>query len=146
RFYVRMQSLQICVVGWLLCGIVGALSQVNISNSNNVANFRLGTVDAMVMIVPGNTDQGVVKGMLHITTYLNGGLLIRGTVNGLTPGLHGIRIHTAGQLTNQCRDAAGHFNPYMNTHGSPNDAVRHIVDLGNVSANDMGVADVHIVD
>ncbi|CAL4112897.1 unnamed protein product, partial [Meganyctiphanes norvegica] len=149
RLFVRMQSLHKCVVvGWLLCGIVGALPQVHFPGPDNDANSKTGsgTVDALVRIVPGNTDQGVVTGVLDITNYPSGGLLIRGSVTGLTPGLHGFHIHTEGQLTNQCRDAAGHFNPFMNTHGSPNDAIRHVGDLGNVYANAKGVAHLHIVD
>jgi superoxide dismutase, Cu-Zn family len=64
-----------------------------------------------------------------------------GTITGLPvndagtefEGQHGFHIHTfsAGQ---GCARAAGHYNPFGVTHGAPTDAVRHVGDLGNISA------------
>ncbi|CAL4128290.1 unnamed protein product, partial [Meganyctiphanes norvegica] len=100
---------------------------------------------AVVNIQPGNTDQGVVGGSLNITRH-NSGILITGYVTGLTPGKHGFHIHTEGLLTNQCKDAAGHFNPFMKNHASPDDTHRHVGDLGNIVADDSGVAKLYILD
>jgi len=73
-------------------------------------------------------------------------VFLNGTITGLTPGLHGFHIHMTGDLRQGCASAAGHFNPYMQPHGSPQDRSRHIGDLGNIMANAGGVAEVMLVD
>jgi Cu-Zn family superoxide dismutase len=70
---------------------------------------------------------------------------IFGTIEGLDDGLHGFHIHAFGNLSNNCAAAGGHFNPFNSTHGSPDVAVRHVGDLGNILA-EHGKAEVHIRD
>ncbi|RDA85764.1 hypothetical protein CP532_6320, partial [Ophiocordyceps camponoti-leonardi (nom. inval.)] len=52
----------------------------------------------------------------------------------------GFHVHTFGNLTGGCASAGPHYNPFNQTHGSPNDTVRHVGDLGNIKADDQGVA------
>ncbi len=33
-------------------------------------------------------------------------------IYGLEEGLHGFHVHAEGALTDECRDAGGHFNPF----------------------------------
>uniref|UniRef100_A0A077K9Z7 Superoxide dismutase [Cu-Zn] n=1 Tax=Penaeus japonicus TaxID=27405 RepID=A0A077K9Z7_PENJP len=100
--------------------------------------------DAVVDIVPGSNPN--IRGTLYLYRRRSGGVNIRGTVTGLTPGLHGFHVHAEGDLRNSCKAAGGHFNPFMKNHGSPMDGHRHAGDLGNIVADYDGVARFHIAD
>ncbi|EGR32357.1 copper/zinc superoxide dismutase family protein [Ichthyophthirius multifiliis] len=71
---------------------------------------------------------------------------ITATVNGLKTGLHGFHIHQFGNLTEGCKTAGPHFNPFQKTHGGPHDVERHVGDLGNIQAVEGQQAQFSIVD
>jgi Cu-Zn family superoxide dismutase len=56
---------------------------------------------------------------------------------GLTPGVHGIHVHTVGACSPTFAAAGGHFNPAGEHHG------HHAGDLNNITANLAGVAHLH---
>jgi Cu-Zn family superoxide dismutase len=71
------------------------------------------------------------------------GVRIRGRVQGLKPGKHGFHIHEFGDLRSADGKSAGeHFNPMGVRHGGPADRSRHAGDLGNITANSQGEAQV----
>ncbi|XP_065205513.1 superoxide dismutase [Cu-Zn]-like isoform X2 [Planococcus citri] len=80
-----------------------------------------------------------IKGNITFT-QTRSGVLISGTIAGLSKGHHGFHIHEKGDLSNGCVSTGGHFNPDKKNHGSPSDKERHVGDLGNIEANDLGVA------
>ncbi|HEV2296130.1 MAG TPA: superoxide dismutase family protein [Tepidisphaeraceae bacterium] len=68
---------------------------------------------------------------------------ISGEISGLQPNSrHGIHIHETGDLSApDLSSAGGHFNPDNHPHGAPaTQGAVHAGDLGNLEANDQGVA------
>mmetsp|Transcript_15704 Transcript_15704/g.28304 ORF Transcript_15704/g.28304 Transcript_15704/m.28304 type:complete len:209 (+) Transcript_15704:61-687(+) len=65
--------------------------------------------------------------------------LVTYEIYGLTPGKHALHVHES-PVDPDCASTGGHWNPKNNNHGSNLDAQRHIGDLGNVLADEDGVA------
>lgn len=93
----------------------------------------------------GHTTAGTVT-----FTNVAGVYEVEAVVTGLEPGEHGFHIHEYGDCSApDGSSAGGHFNPEDSMHGAPDDAVRHVGDLGNVTADSTGEArleasDMHI--
>lgn len=69
------------------------------------------------------------------------GVEIVGEFTGLQPGQHGFHVHEFGDCSmadGKC--AGGHFNPEGMPHAGPDDAKRHVGDLGNLKADSHGNA------
>ena len=84
---------------------------------------------------------------------VNGGIKIIADIENLKPGLHGFHVHTHSDCGSDGSSAGGIFNPtwgYYNPsfaiHGSPDNTMRYVGDLGNVSANSKGVAHYERID
>ena len=70
---------------------------------------------------------------------------INGHVSGLKPGKHGFHIHAYGDLRKtDCMKCGGHWNPSNHVHGGLNEVYSHAGDLGNIIANEKGVAKFHM--
>ncbi|KAI8991066.1 superoxide dismutase [Mycotypha africana] len=67
--------------------------------------------------------------------------LIDLTVEGLTPGKHGVHIHEAGDISEGWKSTGDHYNPTNEKHG---DGVHtgHIGDLGNIEVDENGWGDL----
>ena len=97
---------------------------------------------AVLRATEGHQVQGTVS-----FVRVNKGLRVIARVQGLTAGDHGYHIHQFGD----CRagdgsSAGGHFNPRNQGHGAPTDKIRHIGDLGNLTADAGGSARVDTID
>lgn len=78
-----------------------------------------------------------------------GGVEMSVTVMDLSPGVHAIHIHTAGQCeAPDFKTAGGHFNPANKKHGIDNPEGHHAGDLPNltVGANGKGTFKTTIQD
>ena len=64
----------------------------------------------------GSGVSGVVKLIQDGETTL-----ISAKINGLKTGLHGFHVHQYGNLTEGCKTAGPHYNPFNLTHGGPKD-------------------------
>ena len=82
-----------------------------------------------------------------IFTAVAGGVQIEATVEGLEPGKHGFHIHVLGDCTApDATSAGGHYNPDGHPHAGPDQAKRHMGDLGNLEADQTGRAHYERID
>ncbi|XP_076654601.1 copper chaperone for superoxide dismutase isoform X2 [Halictus rubicundus] len=97
-----------------------------------------------VAMLGGNSGYSVSNKIMGVIRFAEtpDGCIIDGTVDGLKPGKHGIHIHECGDISEGCNSVGEHFNPNNTIHGGPDDDVnkRHIGDLGNITANEVGRA------
>lgn len=90
----------------------------------------------------GNKVSGTVT-----FTEVADGVQIHADITGLTPGNHGFHVHEFGDCSVADLSSAGaHFNPTKKPHAGPDDAERHVGDMGNVEAAASGKATLDYVD
>ncbi|KAL4714104.1 hypothetical protein ACJJTC_008458 [Scirpophaga incertulas] len=91
-------------------------------------------------------DESGVEGTLLFTQIVpNGPVTVEGNITGLSAGLHGVHVHQAGVIKENCKEIGPHFIAYYGRHGGPRDHVRHVGDLGNIKADEATVT-VKLVD
>lgn len=103
-----------------------------------------------VSMLGGNSGYSVgdlVKGVIRFVQTPEG-CIIDGTVDGLTPGQHGMHIHECGDISNGCDSVGEHFNPNNSPHGDPENDLseRHLGDLGNILVDTTGRATFRRID
>jgi Cu-Zn family superoxide dismutase len=71
-----------------------------------------------------------------------GGVRVSAAVSGLRPGPHGFHVHERGDCSAPDAGSAGdHFDPIgLRVHGGPEASLRHLGDLGNLTADGAGHA------
>ena len=90
----------------------------------------------------GNTASGTVT-----FTKTGDGIRVEAEMTGLSEGKHGFHIHQLGDCSApDGTSAGGHFDPENMPHGGPNDAERHVGDLGNIEAGADGNATLSLTD
>lgn len=71
----------------------------------------------------------------------DGGVHVVASITGLTPGRHGFHVHEKGDCSDpEGKSAGGHFNPGGHEHGAPGAHTHHAGDLGNLTADAAGQA------
>jgi Cu-Zn family superoxide dismutase len=82
-----------------------------------------------------------------VFTQVSGGVEVNAELTGLAEGEHGFHVHEFGDCSMADGTCAGaHFNPTGAPHGGPDDAKRHVGDLGNIKADASGKATYKRVD
>jgi len=97
---------------------------------------------AVITSTKGNSVQGIV-------TFEEGetGVRVIANLTGLKPGKHGFHIHEFGDISSvDGSSAGGHFNPSGMPHSMPLSAKRHAGDMGNIEADEQGIAHLDYVD
>uniref|UniRef100_T1J9L3 Extracellular superoxide dismutase [Cu-Zn] n=1 Tax=Strigamia maritima TaxID=126957 RepID=T1J9L3_STRMM len=92
---------------------------------------------AAVAMLSGRSS---VIGVVRFLQIKDDKCLIDGTIDGLSPGEHGLHVHELGDLSNGCQSVGNHYNPFNKKHGGRDDTERHVGDLGNVTADKEGRA------
>ncbi|XP_017474496.1 PREDICTED: copper chaperone for superoxide dismutase-like [Rhagoletis zephyria] len=105
---------------------------------------------AIINATGSDVDRTPIQGILRFSalTKDHPGVVVDGVVDGLTPGLHGLHVHEAGDISSGCESLGEHYNPRGSPHGGPDDTpdARHAGDLGNIRADDRGRATFRFVD
>lgn len=99
-------------------------------------------ITKLVCILTGTKDNKITGTL----TFSQDGKKVKvtGTINGLTPGEHGIHIHEKGDCSTPDFSSAGnHFNPNNGQHGDFDKKESHMGDLGNLKANKDGKAEIN---
>ncbi|MEO8004738.1 MAG: superoxide dismutase family protein [Betaproteobacteria bacterium] len=92
---------------------------------------------AIIAPTKGNSVSGIVN-----FTQKGDVVVVEAKINGLKPNsVHGIHVHEKGDCSAaDASSAGGHFNPTASVHGGPAGGARHGGDLGNLTADENGYA------
>ena len=97
---------------------------------------------AVITPTKGNTVNGVVT-----FEEVEKGVHVNAILTGLTPGKHGFHIHEFGDISSEDGSSAGgHFNPTSMPHSMPMSDKRHAGDMGNIDADEKGIAHIDYID
>ncbi|XP_034938628.1 copper chaperone for superoxide dismutase [Chelonus insularis] len=105
----------------------------------NESNAAVAMIDGVGLNLNGNNN---IQGLVRFAESNEKDTIIDGTIDGLSPGLHGLHIHECGDITKGCASVGPHYNPHEVNHGGREDDVnnRHLGDLGNIIADKFGRA------
>jgi Cu-Zn family superoxide dismutase len=127
------------IVMLMICVISGsAIAQ------HDMQKMEKGPMKAIAVVFPAKDK--TVKGVITFT-QTEKGVKVVAQLEGLAPGKHGFHVHEFGDCSApDFTSAGGHFNPTQMSHGAPTDGARHSGDLGNIVADEKGMATLEWVD
>ena len=118
------------------------LSASLLALANACANEEISVGDEVARGQLAGTDGATIGSFTF--TQGTGGLLLYVEVEGLTPGGHGIHLHSVGSCSPDFKAAAGHINTQDNEHGLLNPNGVEDGDLPNIYAAADGTARAEI--
>src|SRR5262249_3918509 len=105
-----------------------------------------GGITKAIAVLHATKSGGEVSGEGQ-STKVQGGVHVHAEIRGLPPGPHGFHIHEWGDCSSpDAMSAGGHFNPMAMEHGDRTAGARHVGDLGNIVANERGLARLDVDD
>ena len=135
----------------LSLGVAAMAGLATLATSNAQTGMRHGNAMAMqppvtkAIAVLHPTQGNNVHGTVTFTR-LASRVRVVADITGLTPGLHGFHVHEFGDCSApDATSAGGHFNPMSQPHAGPDTNMRHVGDMGNITADASGRARVDII-
>ena len=61
--------------------------------------------------------KSALRGEIELEATTGGDVEFSGQISSLPPGKHGFHVHHHGDVTDRCKAAGGHFNPFHTNHG-----------------------------
>jgi len=99
---------------------------------------------AIAVLYP--TEGSETNGQITFTKMADGRIKVNAEVYNLTPGKHGFHVHEKGDCSgNDGKTAGGHFFTDHENHGALENNETHVGDLGNLEANEEGVANTSFI-
>ncbi|MCB2050667.1 MAG: superoxide dismutase family protein [Novosphingobium sp.] len=112
--------------------VLSACTTVGTVPASHVANATLEMANGL----PAGTVQLVSDGEKVTLTA---------AVAGMSPGVHGIHLHTTGScVAPDFKSAGGHLNPDGRQHGMDNPMGSHVGDLPNITVSDAGAGTISV--
>lgn len=113
-------------------GAVDNENDSTMQSDNMQHSMDMSVNKAVAVIHSGTTD---VSGWITFTKA-GDGVHVQAELTGLSDKKHGFHIHMYGDCSAEdYSSAGGHYNPAHEAHGAPTDSVRHMGDMGNITAN-----------
>jgi Cu-Zn family superoxide dismutase len=100
---------------------------------------------AVAILIPTKKGDGKVQGRVTFS-HEGGKNTVHAVISDLTPGEHGFHIHEYGVWSEDGMASGGHYNPTGMKHAGLTVKERHVGDLGNITADDKGNAELTIND
>lgn len=127
-----------CGITAVVLALMVLASQAHQAQADEYEGIEKKVLIAVLQPTKGNVANGVAT-----FTQTPDGVEIRARIDGLRSNAkHAIHIHEFGDVSAEDgTSAGGHFNPDGHEHGLPGQVMRHAGDLGNLLANQNGVAD-----
>lgn len=118
----------------------------NMSETSNDMDSSEEEITELVSILHPTVGNGVNGVVRFFET--DEGIRVVAEVYDLAPNsTHGFHIHEYGDCTAvDGKTAGGHFNPFDAEHGGPDSEERHVGDLGNITVDQNGFAQLDITD
>lgn len=135
---INLSSLALAII--IIAGGCAQTETIEIEREFNAPKIS----KAVAVLHP--TDGFDAKGTVYFTAVENG-VQVTAEISGLSEGNKGFHIHQYGDCTaTNGTSAGGHFNPEGMDHAGPTDAIRHMGDMGNITANAQGNAMIDYMD